>query len=127
MNNSSLVFCTLCGALLDPPTRVEDRSVPCGICHNEIPASEFENRVVITHSRLDAFPEKPSQLISKMLDSTDSASGDRSHKGATINEKCAKCGHHELVFHTAQLRSADEGQTVFYNCPKCGYKYSVNS
>ncbi|CAO3626655.1 unnamed protein product [Mucor hiemalis] len=46
---------------------------------------------------------------------------------AIIKEKCPNCGHHEMEYHTMQLRSADEGQTVFYNCKKCGYKYSVNN
>ncbi len=53
--------------------------------------------------------------------------GDQPAEGATINEKCPRCGHHEMTFHTMQLRSADEGQTVFYKCPKCHYKFKLNS
>lgn len=48
-------------------------------------------------------------------------------KHATIEEPCPKCGHNELLFYTMQLRSVDEGSTVFYECPKCSHKYSVNN
>jgi DNA-directed RNA polymerase I subunit RPA12 len=44
-----------------------------------------------------------------------------------INEECPQCGHNEMYFTTAQLRSADEGQTVFYECISCGHKFSVNT
>lgn len=46
---------------------------------------------------------------------------------ATVDEDCVKCGHHQIEYYTMQLRSADEGQTVFYECPKCKHKWSINN
>ena len=46
---------------------------------------------------------------------------------ATVDEPCPKCNHPQLEFYTMQLRSADEGQTVFYECPNCGHKFSQNN
>ncbi|KAF5835485.1 hypothetical protein DUNSADRAFT_7325 [Dunaliella salina] len=46
---------------------------------------------------------------------------------ATVDEACPKCTHPQMEFYTMQLRSADEGQTVFYECPNCGHKYSTNT
>ena len=43
--------------------------------------------------------------------------------GATIKEKCPQCGNEEMNYHTLQLRSADEGATVFYTCTSCGYEF----
>jgi DNA-directed RNA polymerase I subunit RPA12 len=48
-------------------------------------------------------------------------------KRATIDEPCIKCGTREVGYYTVQLRSVDEGQTVFYECPKCKYTWSINN
>jgi DNA-directed RNA polymerase subunit M/transcription elongation factor TFIIS len=46
---------------------------------------------------------------------------------ALVSEECQKCKHPKMYFWTQQLRSADEGQTVFYECPNCGNRLSINS
>ena len=46
---------------------------------------------------------------------------------ATIDGLCEKCGNTKLTFYTKQMRSADEGLTTFYECPKCGWGYSENA
>ncbi|XP_026656584.2 DNA-directed RNA polymerase I subunit RPA12-like isoform X2 [Phoenix dactylifera] len=46
---------------------------------------------------------------------------------AVVNESCPQCHHPQLEYYTRQLRSADEGQTVFYECPECRHKFSVNT
>lgn len=46
---------------------------------------------------------------------------------ATIEEPCPRCNHPEVGYYTVQLRSVDEGQTVFYECPQCKYTWSINN
>ncbi|TPX30662.1 hypothetical protein SmJEL517_g05804 [Synchytrium microbalum] len=113
----SLVFCSCCGALLDPPTGNEE-TIACHQCDTVMPSHLFEAIEVFSKSHPDAFPHRPK---------LDSDPRDATARDATIDEKCPKCDADQLSFHTAQLRSADEGQTVFYSCLKCGYKYSINS
>ena len=47
-----------------------------------------------------------------------SASGKQEQR-PTVNEVCPECGHGKMYFWTKQLRSVDEGQTVFYECVEC--------
>lgn len=49
------------------------------------------------------------------------------HTRQTIEEACIKCGHPEVGYYTVQLRSVDEGQTVFYECPNCKHTWSINN
>ncbi len=41
--------------------------------------------------------------------------------GPIAEKTCKKCGFNQMAYATVQLRSADEGQTVFYTCMKCRY------
>jgi len=51
----------------------------------------------------------------------------RARARQTVDEPCPQCRHRKLEFYTMQLRSADEGQTVFYECLNCKHKWSVNN
>lgn len=48
-------------------------------------------------------------------------------EGSIVERKCPQCGNETMSYATLQLRSADEGQTVFYTCTKCNYKETENS
>lgn len=43
-------------------------------------------------------------------------------KQASMNMPCPKCDAKKLHYTTRQTRRADEGETVFVQCKKCGYK-----
>lgn len=49
------------------------------------------------------------------------------HARATVAEECPSCRAPTMEYYTMQLRSADEGQTVFFECRSCGHKFSVNT
>lgn len=40
-------------------------------------------------------------------------------EGPVVERTCPKCGNEKMSYATLQLRSADEGQTVFYTCTNC--------
>jgi lysyl-tRNA synthetase class I len=42
---------------------------------------------------------------------------------AVIQVTCPECGRKEVRYSAVQLRSADEGSTIFYSCD-CGNKYA---
>lgn len=52
----------------------------------------------------------------KPLNPTKKEDGD---EGPIVERLCPKCGNEKMSYATLQLRSADEGQTVFYTCTKC--------
>jgi DNA-directed RNA polymerase I subunit RPA12 len=110
-------FCPQCGNILDPP--IENDEVKCNLCPFKCNYSDMNVEEVITKS------SELGQPAPWVIDSEEILSDIDKHP--IIEEPCPKCGHPELYFYTMQLRSADEGQTVFYECPECSYKYSVNN
>lgn len=118
----SLIFCTSCGNLLDSISH--QQHLECKVCQTKYDANEFSKLKVVTHTSPDAFPS--SLKSKKSLVKTSLGKGEV-EDGATIKEKCPQCGNEEMQYHTLQLRSADEGATVFYTCTKCGYKFRTNN
>lgn len=67
-------------------------------------------------------------LDSYLLNTGGSKKKDQEATEGPIAEKtCPKCNYHEMSYATAQLRSADEGQTIFYTCVRCRFKFTENS
>lgn len=115
---SSWPFCPQCGSILDHP--VADH-VTCDACRFSCRFVDLQINEVITKS---APTPKPAWLVDDDEEKQKESSG---KKHAIIEEPCPKCGHPEMYFYTMQLRSVDEGSTVFYECLKCSHKFSVNN
>ncbi|EFX02751.1 DNA-directed RNA polymerase 1 kda [Grosmannia clavigera kw1407] len=117
----SLVFCTDCGNLL-PMSKGSDRNrLVCRCCgaHNQ---DQSASQTIVTSSNPKDFPSPLRQKLS----TTQSVERHKVSTEAVTTETCPKCGRTEVRFTTAQIRSADEGSTVFFHCD-CGHRWSENN
>ncbi|KAI0761157.1 DNA-directed RNA polymerase I kDa polypeptide [Trametes elegans] len=117
----SLLFCPDCGTLLNLPQDGQFQ-VECEQCAHVEPASSYENIEIVTKSHPDAFPSALQQKR-KTQTKVHAANEDL----LKVTEKCPECGHMEAYSKEAQLRSADEGSTIFYTCVKCKFGWRVNN
>lgn len=83
--------------------------------------ADTSSKVVVTTSKPGAFP---SPLSLKHHSQVQALDPENIRTDAVIKETCPNCGREEVRYYTQQLRSADEGSTVFYNC-ECGHKYAL--
>ncbi|KAJ5102721.1 DNA-directed RNA polymerase I subunit [Penicillium argentinense] len=116
----SLIFCTDCGNLLRESTGDADAILHCDVCGTR--NKDTTPQTIVSESKPSAFP---SALRSKRSAVQTLSAEDRKTEAVT-NHTCEKCGRKEMFFTTVQLRSADEGSTVFLRCV-CGHKYVINS
>nr|XP_033773075.1 DNA-directed RNA polymerase I subunit RPA12 isoform X2 [Geotrypetes seraphini] len=109
-------FCPECGSILPLPG-LQD-TVTCPRCKFKIDVKDFEGKVV-----------QSSTVFNKLEGSTTLLQGKEAVEihGPMIERKCLRCGHEGMTYHTRQMRSADEGQTVFYMCLKCKYQEKEDS
>lgn len=68
-----------------------------------------------------------SSTASAVVNNDKEKSKSEEQEGPIVDRKCPNCGNETMSYATLQLRSADEGQTVFYTCTKCKFKESENS
>lgn len=113
---SCLDFCPECGSVLPRPGPLS--AVRCPRCAFALDIADFEGRAVRTaleFNRLEAAgggrgPDPAPQA-----------------EGPVVERRCPRCGHEGMAYHTRQMRSADEGQTVFYTCTRCRFQEKEDS
>ncbi|KAI4242133.1 MAG: hypothetical protein L6R40_004176 [Gallowayella cf. fulva] len=113
----SLVFCTDCGNLLDGASGDRAVILNCEVCGTK--NADTSSTTITTKSKPSAFP---SALRSKRS-AVQTLTEEDTQTTATIRQACPECGKQKVRYYTQQLRSADEGTTVFYSCDQCGNKY----
>ncbi|KAJ1888495.1 hypothetical protein LPJ66_008545 [Kickxella alabastrina] len=113
----SLIFCPTCGNLLDSPG--DQDHIVCHACGDVQEGAQFEENETTSRSHDNAFPSRLKNNRSLVH-----GIGESSERvNARVEEQCPQCDSNEMTFYTIQMRSADEGQTVFYSC----VKYSWNT
>ncbi|NXY26648.1 RPA12 polymerase, partial [Atrichornis clamosus] len=104
---SRLDFCPECGSVLPRPG--PPSTICCPRCSFTLHCADFEGRAVrssIEFNRLDPGLGRGPGAAPAV-------------EGPVVERRCPRCGHEGMWYHTRQMRSADEGQTVFYTCPRC--------
>jgi DNA-directed RNA polymerase I subunit RPA12 len=82
--------------------------------------TDTSSKVVITTSKPNAFPSTLRTRLKTDLQEVAEA-GVQTDVGT--KETCGKCGSDDARYYELQLRSADEGSTIFYTCQQCGHKW----
>ncbi|KAL0347485.1 UNVERIFIED_CONTAM: DNA-directed RNA polymerase I subunit RPA12 [Sesamum calycinum] len=129
------MFCEMCGTMLsfDSP-----KYARCPLC-------KFQKRLsVLLHLLVDCavcllfFSQIAGKEIRYTISaedmrrelgvsSLDDIEEERELKQMDYNAKCRVCQHLGMAYVARQIRSADEGQTIFYTCPVCAHKQTENS
>ncbi|KAK7420041.1 DNA-directed RNA polymerase I core subunit rpa12 [Neonectria magnoliae] len=111
----SLVFCTDCGNLLPSTKGTERNMLRCECCGAE--NRDTGSKSIITQTKPSDFP---SFLRQKLQSSVQAVEKHKIQTQSTIIQTCPNCGQEEVKYSNVQLRGADEGSTVIYNCD-CGH------
>ncbi|XP_047000167.1 DNA-directed RNA polymerase I subunit RPA12 [Schistocerca americana] len=114
-------FCSECGSIL--PDLGSSGGVTCYTCKKEYGPEVFgamETSYIVHFNNLDDYAAVKAKKKEQKMQDDEAA-------GPVVERKCPKCNNDKMSYTTLQLRSADEGQTIFFTCTKCKYKETENS
>ncbi|KAH9598006.1 zinc finger protein [Trypanosoma melophagium] len=123
--HTSMTWCQYCGSVQSSETGTQYESYLLDACNNtsaallftpaEIRAAEAE--VISRRRKANAAGGREATLGTTQVDNR------------VLEEAfCENCGvHRQCKVFARQTRSADEGQTIFYQCTKCHSEWQLNS
>ncbi|CAK9296241.1 unnamed protein product [Gordionus sp. m RMFG-2023] len=114
MNDESQDFCPHCESILPLPVNTD--ILKCRNCTYQINLLNYSKKSV-----------KYILNINDVNNLKYMKNKSEEHFGPLVDRVCPKCGSKKMSYTTQQTRSIDEGQTIFYICPKCKYQESEYS
>ena len=122
-----LEFCHVCGSILPLPSYEDQLS--CLVCQRAVNTREWNGKTFVNEYLVHDSVEDEVDLERRVQEGDEHRRhmNQNQHQGlksddfsgAFVDRKCVKCGHDGMTYSTRQTRSADEGQTVFFTCPRC--------
>jgi DNA-directed RNA polymerase I subunit RPA12 len=115
-------FCPSCKATLNVDST---GAIKCAVCTYSSDMTKLDEIPSSTTYSID----RPVPLWAKSDEEQKALKQNQEPSRATVEEACVKCNAPEVGFYTVQMRSVDEGQTVFYECfnPQCRHTWSINN
>ncbi|XP_033227074.1 DNA-directed RNA polymerase I subunit RPA12 [Belonocnema kinseyi] len=112
-------FCPDCGTIL--PLCPETGAVTCYSCERSWDPEKVFGSMEMSY-RIPFIDRKTCETSKR-------GEGENEEKpdGPIVERQCPQCKNDKMSYATLQLRSADEGQTVFFTCTKCKFKETENS
>ncbi|KAL9273136.1 DNA-directed RNA polymerase I subunit RPA12-like protein [Drosera capensis] len=117
------MFCEYCGTMLNPKSPKDDR---CRYCKAKINMKELQGK---EYSYTISGEEIRKQLgIPSIFELGGGSRAKVEEQRVMVNQPCQECNHSPITMLSAQqTRSADEGQSIFYECPACTHRWKENS
>ncbi|CAI7635120.1 unnamed protein product [Penicillium bialowiezense] len=82
---------------------------------------------MLTYERVSESSNFPSRLRNKLRSETQIVTQKDIGDGPTTEIECPSCSNKLATWTEAQLRSADEGSTIFYCCTQCRQRWKQDN
>ncbi|KMZ58360.1 hypothetical protein ZOSMA_77G00190 [Zostera marina] len=123
--NRDFMFCDVCGSqlLLNSPKYA---TCPNSLCNFKKSSKHIKRGEI--HYTITAEDIRRELKIDPFVQLTTVAMGaEQPQQKKVTDTPCPMCRHPKLEYYSRQMRSADEGETVFYECPNCHHKFTENN
>ncbi|MEK6835918.1 MAG: transcription factor S [Nanoarchaeota archaeon] len=100
-----MLFCPRCKSMLIPK-KDDPKKISCNHCGY----TSRQRKMLNIKERTEK--EKKIEIIDKTMETL-----------PKTDAKCPECGHNKAYYWLAQTRAADEAETQFFRCAKCGHQW----
>jgi DNA-directed RNA polymerase I subunit RPA12 len=117
------LFCSTCGSFLEMP--LVENEISCPRCRNSTPLAELR----LEHFREEKIFSRRKPWIQEYYDGLPKEALAEAKDEPTIEQQCGNkdCDSNLCFYTSRQMRSADEGETIFYQCVKCKTRFTLNN